>query len=164
MRSQLLFTTTIQQNQSQQVQNIIYHFADGGIVKMLEVFMGNALAHKFSNQVSSIILDNTLSKYHPFGTNCITTNYTECEITHTSLSDEEIAQMLGDYVNEAGYMTVVCNIQQATETEFHSTYTIKGGQSLDNLVNLDEYLEFNGNHEALQMWKSFLNYTSLQIQ
>lgn len=164
MCSQLLFTTTIQQNQSQQVQNIIYHFADGGIVKMLEVFMGNALAHKFSNQVSSIILDNTLSKYHPFGTNCITTNYTECKITHAILSDKEIAQMLGDYVNEAGYMIVTCNIQQATETEFHSTYTIKVGQSLDNLVNLDEYLESNGNHEALQMWQTFLNYTGLQIQ
>ena len=56
-----------------------------------------------------------------------------------------------------------CNIQQATETEFHSTYTIKVGQSLDNLVNLDEYLESNGNHEALQMWQTFLNYTGLQI-
>lgn len=164
MRSQLLFTTTIQQNQAKQVQNIIYHFADGGIVKMLEVFMGNALAHKFSNKTSAFILDNTLSKYHPFATNCITTNYTECEITRAILSKKEIAQMLSDYVNEAGYMTVTCNIQQATETEFHSTYIIKVGQSLDNLVNLDEYLESNGNYEALQMWQAFLNYTGLQIQ
>lgn len=164
MRSQLLFTTTIQQNQSQQVQNIFYHFADGGVVKMLDVFMGNALAHKFSNKTSSIILDSTLSKYHPFATNCVTTNYTECEINHAVLSDKELIKLLSDYVNEAGYMIVTCNIQQATETEFHSTYTIKVGQSLDNLVNLDEYLEANGNHEALQMWKSFLNYTGLQIQ
>lgn len=164
MRSQLLFTTTIQQNQTKQSQNVIYHFADGGIVKMLEVFMGNALAHRFSNKTSTFILDNTLSKYHPFATNCITTNYTECEITHAVLSKKEIAQMLGDYVNEAGYMTVTCNIQQTTETEFHSTYTIKVGQSLDNLVSLDEYLEANGNHETLQMWKAFLNYTGLQIQ
>jgi hypothetical protein len=164
MRSQLLFTTTIQQNQSQQVQNIIYHFADGGIVKMLEVFMGNALAHKFSNKTSVFILDNTLSKYHPFATNCVTTNYTECEINHAVLSDKELIKLLSDYVNEAGYMIVTCNIQQATETKFHSTYTIKVGQSLDNLVNLDEYLESNGNHEALQMWKAFLNYTGLQIQ
>lgn len=164
MRSQLLFTTTIQQNQSKQEQSIIYHFADGGIVKMFDVFMGNALAHKFSNKTSAIILDNTLSKYHPFATNCINTNYTECEITRAVLSDKEIAQMLSDYVNEAGYMIVTCNIQQATETEFHSTYTIKVGQSLDNLVNLDKYLESNGNHEALQMWKAFLNYTGLQIQ
>ena len=164
MRSQLLFTTTIQQNQSQQVQNIFYHFADGGIVKMLEVFMGNALTHKFSNKTSSILLDSTLSKHHPFATNCLTTNYTEYEITRTVLSDKEIVQMLGNYVNEAGYMIVTCNIQQATETEFHSTYTIKVGQSLDNLVNLDEYLESNGDHESLQMWQAFLNYTGLQIQ
>ena len=65
---------------------------------------------------------------------------------------------------EYGYMIVTCNIQQTTETEFHSTYTIQVGQSLDNLVSLDEYLKSNGNHEALQMWKSFLNYTGLQIQ
>ena len=164
MRSQLLFTTTIQQNQSQQVQNIFYHFTDGGIIEMLEVLMGNALAHKFSNQVSSIILDNTLSKYHPFATNCVTTNYTECEINHAVLSDKELIKLLSDYVNEAGYMIVTCNIQQTDETEFSSTYTIKVGQSLDNLVSLDEYLESNGNHEALQMWKAFLNYTGLQIQ